>query len=55
MSGKVFSRVRGGGFFKRADIVVYALIAVVAIVLLLVFLRSPMTARPCSPMTLTTA
>ena len=38
MSGKVFSRVRGGGFFKRADIVVYALIAVVAIVLLLVFL-----------------
>ena len=38
MSGKVFSRVRGGGFFKRADIIVYALIAVVAIVLLLVFL-----------------
>ena len=29
MSGKVFSRVRGGGFFKRADIIVYALISFV--------------------------
>ena len=38
MSGKAFSRVRGGKFFKRADIIVYALIAVVSIVLLLVFL-----------------
>lgn len=38
MSRKVFERVRANGFFRRADLWIYALVVIVAVALLLAFL-----------------